>query len=603
MTIAEHPLPAQHHAGAARKAEGFATPKQDKKPQCARMLPKRVLPVIFLPGIMGSNLRMSAERQKELKQEDNIAWRPDALGASNISKNANSPPRERQLRLDPLQTTVDIYDPSGPSDVTGDGRHANVTLGENFHSPLLTSDPATMPNGRTAVQKARARGWGEVFFKSYGVLLQHLESRLNNTFANGKMRPEWRDVVGVDPQVWSADPKLPQQAITEQDLKKAVAGCWFPVYAFGYNWLQSNGDSAQIVAERINQVINDLNGSGYECNQVIVVTHSMGGLVGRALVHPKIGNLQDKVLGIVHGVMPAIGAPAAYKRMRAGFEDPGLMHASLSLIEAGVVAKVLGNYGDEVTAVLANAPGGLELLPTESYGNGWLRVRHNGRDLESWPKQGDPYNEIYKVSGKWFALFRENWINPSNYPEKKGGGTFNRTCEYLDMVQGFHRQISGSYHPSSYAHYGADPRRQSFGEVVWEIDKNCADPSGWQDWPIISDTKQGKLELVRWDVNYRGKTFAKSTPVPSPNLSKAFATPISNPNSNKSIHATILPASAPGDQTVPMASADHQLQSGMFKGIFRQTGYEHQSSYKDPLAIASALYSIVRIAQQASWKC
>ena len=65
MTTAEHPLPAQHHARAARKAEGFATPKQDKKPQCARMLPKRVLPVIFLPGIMGSNLRMSAERQRE----------------------------------------------------------------------------------------------------------------------------------------------------------------------------------------------------------------------------------------------------------------------------------------------------------------------------------------------------------------------------------------------------------------------------------------------------------------------------------------------------------------------------------------------------------
>ena len=39
--------------------------------------------------------------------------------------------------------------------------------------------------------------------------------------------------------------------------------------------------------------------------------------------------------------------------------------------------------------------------------------------------------------GKWFALFREGWINPSNYPENKGGGTFKRTCEYLDMVQVF----------------------------------------------------------------------------------------------------------------------------------------------------------------------
>ena len=586
MTTAEHPLPAQPNAGAARKAEGFATPKQDKKPQCARMLPRRVLPIIFLPGIMGSNLRMSAERQKELKQKDNIAWRPDGLGASNIKKNAKSPPDERQLRLDPLQTTVDIYDPTGPSDVSGDKRHSNVELGENFNSPMLASDPLTMPNPRSRVQKARERGWGEVFFKSYGVLLQHLESRLNNTFFQGKIRPEWRDVIGVNPQAWNADTKLPQQAMTEDEFKKVATGCWFPVYAFGYNWLQSNGESAKLIAKRINKVIDELNGAGYECHQVIVVTHSMGGLVGRALVHPKIGNLQDKVLGIVHGVMPAIGAPAAYKRMRAGFEDPGLMHVTPSVLEASVVAKVLGNFGDEVTAVLANAPGGLELLPSEAYGNGWLRVRHNGHDLEAWPKQQDPYKEIYKVRGKWYALFREDWINPSSYSEKKGGGTFKRTCEYLDMAQNFHRQIAGIYHPNSYAHYGADPRQQSFGEVVWDI-RNCANPTGWQNWPIVNDTRQGQLDFTLWDpdgVNNIG-TLPFDELAPSP------------------VYATLLPPSAPGDQTVPARSADDQLHSRVFRGVFRQTGYEHQSSYKDSRAIASTLYSILRIAQKATWKC
>jgi hypothetical protein len=62
MTTAEYPLPAQQNKDAVRKAEGFATPQQDKKPQCARFLPKRVLPIIFLPGIMGSNLRMHTQR-------------------------------------------------------------------------------------------------------------------------------------------------------------------------------------------------------------------------------------------------------------------------------------------------------------------------------------------------------------------------------------------------------------------------------------------------------------------------------------------------------------------------------------------------------------
>jgi hypothetical protein len=583
MTTAEYPLPAQQNDGAARKAEGFATPQQDKKPQCAKFLPKRVLPIIFLPGIMGSNLRMSAQRQQELHQKDNIAWRPDILGAMNISGASNDSPAGRQLRLDPLQTTVDIYDPSGPAEVSGDGRHENVKLDRSFRSPLLTDDPPTAKNRRTAEQKARARGWGEVFFKSYGEVLQHLESCLNNTSFEGKLRQEWRDVVGVDPHAhWSADRTLPQKALTEDELKKVAAGCWFPVYAFGYNWLQSNGDSAKIIAKRINQVISDLNQSGYACNQVIVVTHSMGGLVGRALVHPKYGNLQDEVLGIVHGVMPAIGAPAAYKRMRAGFEDPGMRHG----LEESIGAKVAGNYGDEVTAVLANAPGGLQLLPTESYGNGWLRVTHNGCDLEAWPKQGNPYSEIYKVQGKWYALFREEWINPSGRPPERRGGTFKRTCEYVDKAQSFHQKIAHTFHTNSYAHYGADRERRSFGEVIWQIDRNCADPTGWQDWPIISDTKQGTLELVRWDpINPNKALYPFVDRIPRP------------------IHATILPPTAPGDQTVPARSADYQLSSGMFKGVFRQTGYEHQSSYKDPRAIASTLYSIVRVAQNATWEC
>jgi hypothetical protein len=581
MTMAEHPLPARPNKDAAHMAEGFTTPQQDTRPQCARFLPKRALPIIFIPGIMGSNLRMSEERRKQMGRQDNIAWRPDVLGPANATGAAKEAPKERQLRLDPLQTTVDIYDPAGPFPISGDGRHANVKLEKGFNSPLLTSDPAMLNNARTAVQKARARGWGEVFFNSYGSLLQHLESRLNSTFSGGRLLPEWTDVVGVEPKFWLADPSLPQRALTEEELKRVSTGCWFPVYAFGYNWLQSNGDSAKIIALRIKKVMDELTKLNYECNQVIVVTHSMGGLVGRALIHPNYGNLQDQVLGIVHGVMPAIGAPATYKRMRAGFEDPGIISGG----QESVVAKVLGNYGHEVTAVLANSQGGLQLLPTEAYGNGWLRVSHNGRDLDALPKQGDPYREIYKLQDKWYALFREKWINPCGWTPDKGGGSFERTCTYLDKVQSFHREIANTYHKNSYAHYGADRERRSFEEVIWEIDKNCVNLAGWRDWPVIDDTMQGRLELVRPAPSETAQTlpFSDGAPV--------------------SIYATIRLPTSPGDQTVPAKSADHQLRSKVFKGIFRQTGYEHQSSYKDPRAVASTLYSIVRIAQSATWKC
>lgn len=585
----EYSLPARQNDGAARKAEGFATPQQDKKPQCARFLPKRALPVIFLPGIMGSNLRMSAKRQQELHQKNNIAWKPDILNATNVYGPSNESAAGRQLRLDPGETSVDIYDPSGPSDISGDKRHEQVSLGKNFSSPLLMDDK---PAGRTAVQKARARGWGEVFFKSYGKLLQHLESRLNNTFSDGKLRQEWRDVVGIDPHAhWSADRSIPLKALTEDELRRVATDCWFPVYALGYNWLQPNGDSAKIIAKRITSVIDGLTRSGYECNQVIIVTHSMGGLVGRALIHPMFGNMQDKVLGIVHGVMPAIGAPAAYRRMRAGFEDSGMMFGP----ETSISAKVAGNFGNEVTAVLANAQGGLELLPTEAYGNGWLRVIHEGRDLDFWPRHGDPYTEIYKVRGKWYSLFREEWINPSHWSIDKGGGSFERTCKYVTRAQKFHQAVANTYHPNSYAHYGIDQARPSYGEVVWEISNNCADPTGWRDWPIASDSGQGKLALLLWDpLSPSIKAFR------FPSLDSDREGPIRFPDP---IFVSILAPSDVGDLTVPAKSADHQLQSGVFAGVFRQTGYEHQDSYKDPRAIASTLYSIVRIAQKAAWNC
>ncbi|MDK6077499.1 hypothetical protein QPM04_10730, partial [Massilia varians] len=77
----------------------------------------------------------------------------------------------------------------------------------------------------------------------------------------------------------------------------------------------------------------------------------------------------------------------------------------------------------------------------------------------------------------------------------------------------------------------------------------------------------------------------------------------SSGKSTPQVRAQIISPEAAGDQTVPAKSADHQLKSGLFKGVFRQTGYEHQSSYKDPRAIASTLYSIVRIAQKAVWTC
>lgn len=62
------------------KANGFATPTEDRAPQKMIVPPRRVIPIVFLPGIMGSNLRVSDQRQKELGNSNNSVWLPDKVG-------------------------------------------------------------------------------------------------------------------------------------------------------------------------------------------------------------------------------------------------------------------------------------------------------------------------------------------------------------------------------------------------------------------------------------------------------------------------------------------------------------------------------------------
>jgi pimeloyl-ACP methyl ester carboxylesterase len=86
--------------------------------------------------------------------------------------------------------------------------------------------------------------------------------------------------------------------------------------------------------------------------KVLLVTHSMGGLVARSFSQDNAG----LVMGVVHGVMPAVGAAAAYYRMVAGAEW------------TGVDADMIGPTGAHNQPVMGFSPGALQLLPTKEYG-------------------------------------------------------------------------------------------------------------------------------------------------------------------------------------------------------------------------------------------
>lgn len=574
------------------------TPTDDKRRIRVRVPPGKLIPIVFFPGIMGSNLRLSKKRQAEIQRQDNRSWRPDDKGDALKRRNASA--AERQMRLDPDEVEVDHYEISydkdkdrfestGNATQTSDSRHDNVPDNLADVSKLLMSDPkldndhhplaAGHEQHFSAAQKARARGWSEVMFGSYGKILVLMEKQLNDMLkadgAKVEVSASWASKGNAQALVGRAPASFGNSdapALAEADIKK-IGNCWYPVHAFGYNWLKSNGDEAQDIAPRIQKLIDTYNQNGFDCPGVILVTHSMGGLLARGLMHPDYGNLKDKVLGVVHGVMPTTGAAAAYKRLRAGFEGSNkTWWHFLDRIQGGIVKGVLGDNGEEVTAVLANAPGGLELLPNKVYGSGWLKVQdRQGNDLMPALPKEDPAAEIYtEEPQKWWRVINPEWIDPAKMGERgmKGAEQVGPKATKRRIINAmeFSHAIQDTFHDETYAHFGEDPAQLAWNDIVWKVtDGNASAAGDPLSWTLLEgdkgDNAQGTIRVL-----------------------SANGIPLT---------LQLQPSNSAADGTVPVERSADKVRA---KVKFRQTDYDHQGSYDNEGAQAATLYGVVKIA-------
>jgi hypothetical protein len=549
------------------------TPESDTKQVYMVIPPSLAIPIVFLPGVMGSNLRMTKSRQEKLKRKDNRAWRPDDAGDTLVRRHDD--PDIRQLNFDPDETEVEYYEWTADGkrfDATqaDDKRHSNVPDSLESIHPLLISDPVPIglhaqptQDAATAAQKARRRGWSEVMFDSYGSALKEFEARLNNAvqFMTGdKIEGVWEfNYLNKPPSAWAKpEGTTIKEALTQEEIT-ALGKSWLPVHAMGYNWLKSNGESAKYVAQRIKDLKARYEKFGFTCPGVIVVTHSMGGLLGRALVHPKYGNLKTEVLGMVHGVMPTHGAAATYKRMRAGFEGGAFWDVS-----ANMTQKVLGDDGEKVTAVLANAPGVLELLPNDLYGADWLVVQDSsGKTLQSWPKQGSAVHEVYiQPNSAWWRLMNPDWTDPAE-KYKEEGGSSKFVAWNLQSASKFSNAIADTFHTSTYAHYGNDPYKKSFNRVIWRVvEGDAIDAGPPASWTLLADNKRGQIQVRT--ASQRTLTLELQAPADA------------------------------GDETVPSDRSASKVRAKHWV----QTGYDHQNSYKDHQVQAATIYSVAKMASQ-----
>ncbi|WP_269509187.1 esterase/lipase family protein [Burkholderia sp. IMCC1007] len=556
--------------------ESVTSPESFPVRALCQLPPPHVIPVIFVPGIMGTLLCGT----EESGGKDNKAWYPpNGIGGSLI---------EVLRRL--LQSAAERQKQMGP----------NVVQVDN-------SGPVKIPRGLYTLteKEAKRRGWGEVHLGSYGAFLAELELALNDQYLDAenisddpKPMPIWQvaqtfeyvrkeETVDVRKQWNPVGVKI--EPLTHDEFMR-LDDYYYPVWACGYNWLASNGDSADQLINRINEILAYYNKGQYwkPTGKVIIVTHSMGGLVGRRAAQKLAGmgeGTTEKagagtILGVVHGVQPVGGAPIVYRRFRAGTEVHGFDPMAAGL------AVVVGWSAASITCVMANSPGPLELLPTKHYEPGWLRFKRAayGKQVPTMPSLpiGDPYSEIYSktTNDAWWGMIDPKLINPADL-NRRGGITaadalvddLARYKQNLEAASDFHEMLGLYCHDATYAYYGADKNQVSYGSVTW----STKDDVGAEfEWALSS--------LTTKNYNLQGKVTL------SHNQQKAvFRLEEGKPGDIGSA----------GDGTVPVGSGQLIAKSGESPIVFRMDGFDHQYSYNNENVRNCVMYCIGKIVQLA----
>jgi len=518
------PLEQQAHHDGSVTARTRLTPVGDVKRGSMIVPPTTVVPVIFVPGIMGSNLRDAKTKESVWNTNSTVS-----ILLQWIFRSAST----RQSKLAPKNAEVD-------------------TTGKWYGKSATVHDE----------KDGEARGQGTTSRAFYGDFVRWLDDHLNGNdkaTAQGVPSP-WNAMVNKGIDAWNPE-KMPQ-ALTQENADFAWDNFFCPVHVQGYNWLQSNGESGKDLAKVIKDVIAQWNGKPdgkdgavFKCEKVILVSHSMGGLVTRAAVHPDFGAAADLVLGIVHGEQPANGAAAAYHHCRSGY--------------GGVSGWVLGRNAAQVTAVFANSPGAMELLPNQQYPAKWLKARVGSNPVAVLElPETDPYVEIYLQKEPWWRLVDPKLIDPSRNQDDPWGFYKNTIKE----VSKFHYRMGTTYHPQTYAHYGADTKKYPvWGDLIWH-----------------SGTGAGISQA----------DLLAAKPAEGSNPVTVFA--------GQTLRFSIVDPEdmgypQPGDGTVPACSgeAPNVQGGGNVKQSFRLTGFEHQGAYDNHAVQQATLYAIGMLLQQA----
>lgn len=493
--------------------------------------------------------------------------------------------------------------------------------------PLISIDKDKLEFDET---EARRRGWSTLHRWSYQPTLEWLQLTLNRPMMFGKPLGEWAEgsqdgetaalkpVLGTHPSEYGGHG--PGEALTEDsEVFKTFASFCYPVYAIGYNFLQSNEQSARDAldgidfTDPISKKVTRIMGIREICREnhtdkAIVITHSMGGLVARMAC--VLCNGTNDILGVVHGVQPATGAPVFAKRFRTGGEGNTFQDRLIN-------QSLLGRDADEFVAIASNAEGPMELSPMPDYNNEkpwWIVVDKKGEVRLSLPEKS-ALEELY-VNDAWYGLLPDSGLlDPAGVvkkyleEERRPISVNQHYKETMEIVVSRQKALRNAYHANTYATFGSGAIKPLAAEENGEVVKQeITEPEGdlltfgkivWQgDIPegvtveelkaaqLLHDSHDGTLKL-----QVRGQVVTLRVQNETSELSR--------PKEMGKDNGVI-----PGDGTVPAWSAEAQGR-GLIPGVpgnpaqgmqmvFRQSGYNHQFSYVHPWSRWATLYSVAR---------
>ena len=257
---------------------------------------------------------------------------------------------------------------------------------------------------------------------------------------------------------------------------------------------------------------------------------------------------------------------------------------------------MIGGTAAKVTAVFANSPGALQLLPSQHYPPGWLKLgTGTGRafnELASMPT-ADPYAEIYEQRGKWWGLVREELINPAAIRAHAGWEAY---ISNIGEAKAFHTALASKYHRNTIAFFG-----------------DGSDSSNGMTW-----------RTVRWEASLandmststRSSTRHAAVPMTASRAEMIAMTPSADDGEGKvsALHAlrfrydfSLSAKDSAGDGTVPDVSGSAPAQAGAAAGVkgsyhLNLDAVGHEGAYRATPVQQLSIHAVLSIARNIKVK-